>query len=309
MKHAGLAFLFGAFFAMSATAQSAGSQSGAQAGAQASGQASVQEGKKDVQASGSASATSSASAQAGRQSASLASGTAMNAALVGSVDSKKAKAGNTVAARTTEAVKSDGKVVLPKGTKLVGHVTQASARAKGDSESALAIQFDKAVLKNGEEVALNVLIQAIAAPQQMAASTADEAGLAAEGGASAGSYSGGRGGLIGGAGGTVNTAVNTAASTAGQVAGATDATLNSTVNSTANVASASHGAVGGLNAAGQLASNSKGVFGLNRLNLNTAASNSTQGSVITSAGKNVHLDTGTRLLLVSQAQASAPPKQ
>jgi hypothetical protein len=61
--------------------------------------------------------------------------------------------------------------------------------------------------------------------------------------------------------------------------------------------------VGGLNAAGQLTSNSQGVFGLNGLNLNAAASNATQGSVITSAGKNVHLDSGTRMLLVSQAQA------
>jgi hypothetical protein len=58
-----------------------------------------------------------------------------------------------------------------------------------------------------------------------------------------------------------------------------------------------------LNAAGQLTSNSQGVFGLNGLNLNAAASNATEGSVITYAGKNVHLDSGTRMLLVSQAQA------
>jgi hypothetical protein len=60
-----------------------------------------------------------------------------------------------------------------------------------------------------------------------------------------------------------------------------------------------------LNAAGQLTSNSQGVFGLNGLNLNAAASNATQGSVITSAGKNVHLDSGTRMLLVSQAEAGS----
>jgi len=51
---------------------------------------------------------------------------------------------------------------------------------------------------------------------------------------------------------------------------------------------------------------------LNGLNLNAAGSNATQGSVITSAGKNVHLDSGTRMLLVSQANAgeqggSKPP--
>jgi hypothetical protein len=45
------------------------------------------------------------------------------------------------------------------------------------------------------------------------------------------------------------------------------------------------------------------VFGLNGLSLNTAASNATEGSVITSVGKNVHLDSGTRMLVVSQARA------
>ena len=63
--------------------------------------------------------------------------------------------------------------------------------------------------------------------------------------------------------------------------------------------------MGGLNAAGQLTSNSQGVFGLNGLNLNAAASNATQGTVLTSAGKNVHLDSGTRMLLVTQAQAGS----
>lgn len=62
---------------------------------------------------------------------------------------------------------------------------------------------------------------------------------------------------------------------------------------------------GGLNTAGQLTSNSRGVFGLNGLNLNSAAMNSSQGSIITSAGKNVHLDSGTQMLLVSQAAAGA----
>jgi len=38
-------------------------------------------------------------------------------------------------------------------------LTQASARAKGESESSLGIVFDKAILKNGQEIPLNVAIQ------------------------------------------------------------------------------------------------------------------------------------------------------
>jgi hypothetical protein len=91
--------------------------------------------------------------------------------------------------------------------------------------------------------------------------------------------------------------------TAANVGGVAGGTVNSAANAGGSIAGASKGAVGGLNAAGQLTSNSQGVFGLNGLNLSAAASNATQGSVITSAGKNVHLDSGTQMLLVSQAQA------
>ena len=48
--------------------------------------------------------------------------------LANSLDAKKNKPGDRVEARTTQDVKQDGKVVLKKGTHLVGHVTQAQAR-------------------------------------------------------------------------------------------------------------------------------------------------------------------------------------
>jgi len=297
MIRSSLILLLGGAFALTAAAQS---QSGAQASTQTDTKASVQAGK--TQAGASANTSTNASAQAGPNGASLASGTAINATLNGSVDARKNKPGDTVTARTAEAVKSDGKVVLPKGTKLIGHVTQAKARAKGESESALGIVFDKAVLKNGEEVGLNVAIQAMAAAQSgVTAAGSDLDTMAGAGGSMAGSGSAAGRGALGGvastAGGAVGGVTNTAANVGGAAGGA--------VNSTANVASHSAGAVGGLNASGTLMSNSRGVFGLNGLNLNTAASNSTQGSLITSTGKNVHLDSGTQFLLVSQAQAGA----
>src|SRR5712664_2994350 len=162
MKRAGMTIAVGTLFCLSAAAQS---QTDAQAGAQSSGQASVQAGQTQAQASGNASAASAASAQNGQANASLASGTAFNAELSSPSDSKKCKPGDPVNAHTTEAAKSEGKTVIPKGSKLVGHVTQASARAKGESESSLGIVFDKAILRNGQEIPLNVAIQAIASAQ------------------------------------------------------------------------------------------------------------------------------------------------
>ena len=301
MNRAGMAIVVGAFFSMSAPAQP---QTGAQAGAQSSSQVSVQAGKTQAQASGNASASTSASAENGQANGSLAAGTAFNAALSSPIDSKKCQPGDAVNAHTTEAVKSEGKTVIPKGAKVVGHVTEASARAKGESESALGMVFDKAILKNGEEIPLRVGIQAIAAAQSSAsAAGSDMDTMGGMGASAAGSgMAGGRGGL-GGVTSATSGAVGAVANTAANVGGAAGGAVNSAANVGGSIAGASKGAVGGLNAAGQLTSNSQGVFGLNGLNLNAAGSSATQGAVITSAGKNVHLDSGTRMLLVSQAQA------
>jgi hypothetical protein len=301
MNRIGMAIAVGTLFCISAAAQA---QTGAQTGAQSSSQASVEAGKTEAQASANTSASTSASAQNGQVNGSLASGTAFNAALSSPIDSKKCKPGDPVNAHNTEAVKSEGKTVIPRGAKLVGHVTQASARAKGESESSLGIVFDKAILKNGQEIPLNAGIQAIASAQSGVSAAGSEMdtmggmGPSAAGSGAAGSR-GALGGVTSNAGGAVGTVTNTAANVGGVAGG----TVNSAANAGGSIAGASKGAVGGLNAAGQLASNSQGVFGLNDLNLSTAASNATQGSLITSAGKNVHLESGTRMLLVSQAQA------
>jgi hypothetical protein len=303
MKRMGIVFLGVALFAGSAVARQGGQaqpQAGAQAGTQTNTQANAQASKQGAQANANGAAASSAAAQTKQGSAALANGSTFNAALNAPVDSKKAKPGDPVTAHTTEPKKcDDGKTVMPKGTKLMGHVTQASARGNGQSDSALGIVFDKAILKNGQEIPLNAGIQALASGQSAAtAAGPDLDGFGGAGATGAGSgRAGGRssGGALGGvtstAGGAAGAVTNTAANVAGN---ATDA-----VNGVAG------GAAGGLNTAGQFASNSRGVFGLNGLNLDSAASNSSQGSIITSAGKNVHLDSGTQMLLVSQAAAGA----
>jgi hypothetical protein len=294
-------FILAGALAMSGSALYA--QGGAQASSSASSSTSVQADKSGAAASNNTS--TSTSVKSGHDSASLSNGTAMNAALSQPVDARKNKPGDQVTARTTEATKSEGKVVIPKGSKLIGHVSECKQRGKEEKESALGIVFDKAILKNGQEIPLNVTIRAIAAAQSAATSSVGGDDLSTGGGAMSSARASG-GGALGGvrstAGAATGAVTNTAANAGGIAGGA--------VNSTVNAAGAARGAVGGLNTAGQLTSNSQGVFGLEGLNLNTAASNSTQGSLITSTSKNVHLDSGTQLLLVSQAQASTEaPKQ
>jgi hypothetical protein len=47
-------------------------------------------------------------------------------------------------------------VVIPKGSRLVGHVTEVMARSKDQATSVVGIAFDRAVLNNGTEMALGI---------------------------------------------------------------------------------------------------------------------------------------------------------
>jgi hypothetical protein len=301
MKRKELAMMTGILFASGVWAQT---QTGAQAGAQAASRA----GQTEAQGSSSATASASPSAQKGQANASLAAGSTINAELASPIDSKKAKPGDPVKGRTTEAAKSADKTVIPKGAKLVGHVTQATARAKGDSDSSLGIVFDKAILKDGQEVPLNVAVQALASAQSASAINGGDE-MPAMGGAGASMAGSGRaagsealGGVTSRAGAAAGTVTNTAANTGSTAGGA----LDSTVHSTTSTAAGERGAVAGLNAAGQLSSDSRGVFGLHGIGLTSATTGTAMAAIITSTGKNVHLDSGTRLLLVTKATNAAP---
>src|SRR5713101_4950755 len=91
----------------------------------------------------------------------LQAGSTVQAELAKSVDARKNKVGDEVVAKTTHDVKSEGRVVIPKGSKLIGHVTEAKAQSKQQAASELGIAFDHAILKNGEELPLALGIQAI----------------------------------------------------------------------------------------------------------------------------------------------------
>jgi len=294
MKRVWLFFLASTLMAWSASAQAPPSKTSDEPQGQKP--SSEQSPKKSSGAKASSSASSSTSAQAGQNSVSLSSGTTIEAALSSPVDARKNKEGDQVVARTTQAVKSDGQVVIPKGSRLVGHVTQAKAKAKGESQSALGIVFDRAVLKNGQEVPLHVVIQALAAAEGSASTPLGAADTMGSAGGS------GRAGSSGG--GVVSGVGSTAGSTAGAVtstAGAAGSTATGAVGATANTAASTTGAAG-RGAAAALTSSSTGVIGLQGLALNSEVSSATQGSLIVSSTKNVHLDSGTRMVLRVAAQ-------
>jgi hypothetical protein len=82
--------------------------------------------------------------------------------LVKPLDSKKLKQGDPVEAKLTGGITLPSGAQVPGGTKLVGHVTQASARGKGESESSLGFVFDKISRPGGEETQIKGVLQAVA---------------------------------------------------------------------------------------------------------------------------------------------------
>src|ERR1700676_5085484 len=125
----------------------------------------------------------------------------VNGELVSKLDTKNAKTGDEVVVKTTEkAAFADG-VVIPKGSKIMGHVTDVLAHDQSNPNSKIAIQFDRAELKGGQTMPIKSVLQSIApAPGSDAVQTASPLGSGSSPGAptaapsSGGTTAGGNGG-------------------------------------------------------------------------------------------------------------------
>jgi hypothetical protein len=91
-------------------------------------------------------------------------GIRVNAELTKRVDSKKAKVGETVESKTTSSVKLPDGTELPKGTKLLGKITGVKARSNSDNTSHIAFKLGQALMKDGHEVPLRVMVMSATAP-------------------------------------------------------------------------------------------------------------------------------------------------
>jgi hypothetical protein len=216
--------------------------------------------------------TQGGSAAAAKASVSLPPGTTVEVELIKAVDAKKAKPGDEVVAKVTQDVKSDDKVVLAKGSKVMGKVTQAQGRAKGQDESQLGLAFDSAVLKDGTQVPISVAIQAVANSSAAMA----QAALDAQGASTAISTSQNGGSARPGEGPAGRPGLGS------QAQGAAGADLHAS-----NAASTDRG--------GALTSSSEGVIGLPGYTL-------ASGTLITSSTNNIRLERETRFVLRVNSQ-------
>ena len=78
------------------------------------------------------------------------------------VHPKKVKVGDEVVARMTDSTKLKDGTELPKGTRIVGKVTEVKMKADKEGPSKLGLLFDKAQLKEGKEVPVTMALVSVA---------------------------------------------------------------------------------------------------------------------------------------------------
>lgn len=87
------------------------------------------------------------------------------AVLTKSAESKSASAGQELTLRTISDVVVEGEVVIPKGSRLLGRITEVKVKGEGSAQSSLSVVVEKAVTKEGAELPVQAIIAAVAAPQ------------------------------------------------------------------------------------------------------------------------------------------------
>ena len=78
------------------------------------------------------------------------------------VHPKKVKVGDEVIARLTEPTKLKDGTDLPKGSHVIGKVTEVKMKADKEGPSKLGLLFDKAQLKDGKEIPLTMALVSVA---------------------------------------------------------------------------------------------------------------------------------------------------
>lgn len=207
----------------------------------------------------------------------MAPGSVIPVELTSTVDAKKEKSGEQVTAKVTQDLKaSNGTMLMPRNTEIVGHVTQAQARTKQDKESEVAIVFDRAVTSSGN-ISYPMSIQAIISPLVFRNPNANNGGGAGAPEAPSAAQTS----TPGGAGG----------------AGEMGHGMGGGQAAPTNVPSGETGpATSGGNQPPAITSHTQGVVGFSHLELSTP-SDPMQASVISSEKNNVKLENGTLMLL------------
>jgi len=254
----------------------------------------------------SSSGEAAASANGVGKTVNIASGTRLAGELQNTIDARKAKVGDEVFLKTTQAIKSEGRTIVNKGARLIGRVTEVSEKAEANGESRVGILFNR--LESGSlEVAIVASIASISKSQANSLGNDQaRAGIDVNGSSSAsarptasGQRTSSSGSIVGGAvGGVTNSVggvVNGTSTATSDVLGSAATAVDSAVNGSTSAAGGATSAVG---------------RSLGRIQISESADASASGgSVLSLRGENLRVEKGTTFILVLTQAASGGTSQ
>ena len=196
--------------------------------------------------------------------------------LTSSLESRSATVGQEFTLKTISDVMVGGQLVIPRGSRVLGHVTEAVTKGKDQAQSELSLVIEKAVRPNGSEVPLQGIIAALAAPPQSNSLSDDPTYGMLHSNEPAQRIS--------------------ASSTVGSSSGSSTALpAASKASSTAAVATAN--LKGAMDQPTVLDADSQGAYGYEDFSMAWHLITPPPITVISSKGKNVKLKSGTQMLL------------
>ena len=207
----------------------------------------------------------------------LEAGTNLEAQLQSVIDVRKSQVGDEVVLKTTKNIKQDGEVVVPKGTQLIGRITEVKQKTKDDAASKVSMVINQI---KGKELNMPVDLSIVSLVTAGAAASAGDlfsSDLSGSAGSSASGRTSGGGGLLGGSGG--GGLLSTAGSTIGSTVNTATQTVGSTVGTATGVAGQTVGTVG------------RTVNGLQITN--SMSGSAASSSTLSAQGKNVRVEKGT----------------
>jgi hypothetical protein len=96
-------------------------------------------------------------------------GTVLSVELSMKLDVRKCRANDKIEARTVADLLVHGQIVVPRNSEIIGHITEARAHSRLVPGSKVGITFDRLLVKDGREIPLQMMVQAIARPLPPAA--------------------------------------------------------------------------------------------------------------------------------------------
>ena len=219
--------------------------------------------------------------------------------LQGKLDARNARVGDRVVLKTTGKVQTADGTVIPRGTHLVGRITQVQTHDSAHAISQIGIAFDRAEMKNGQSIAIYTLIRGVNPPPNFSdvnplanADPTATTGFNANGSSTTGGGRGGRSG--GGQPGIYSDAIKRTSPTTTSVGDRADA--NTDPNSPGAVQLAGHGDLN-ENVGAHQAAAARAVPHPTAIPGVMLAGNSSASGVFLASRKDIQFESGTLMQL------------